>query len=195
MNLVDAARVPVRSSSEPSVRYNIGFCCARDLSFESCVQGAQQLPGCHNPSPTPSRRKVLEVPGHQIFRARSLSALQKDVVIRIAASPHDFYRPDPKAFLANSSKRSGHNFFRPLKARPADNLFVFSKDAPADTKLNPAIKSSLEYSRRKPCRLEQRRNNDVRIENNPDHEPGCDRDSRRAFRAAAISASISSIES
>jgi len=36
---------------------------------------------------------------------------------------------------------------------------------------------------------------DVCVENDPDHEPGCGRASRRAFRAARISVSISSIES
>jgi len=34
---------------------------------------------------------------------------------------------------------------------------------------------------------------DVRIDNNPDHAPGCGSASRRAFRAAAIPASISSM--
>jgi len=36
---------------------------------------------------------------------------------------------------------------------------------------------------------------DIRIQNLPDHKPGCGRAARRAFRAAPISASISSIES
>lgn len=43
--------------------------------------------------------------------------------------------------------------------------------------------------------LQQRRNKNVRIENDANHDPGCSRDWCRALRAAEISASISSIES
>jgi hypothetical protein len=42
--------------------------------------------------------------------------------------------------------------------------------------------------------LKQGRDDYVGVEDNPDHEPGCNRDSRLALRAAAISVSISSLD-
>jgi hypothetical protein len=53
----------------------------------------------------------------------------------------------------------------------------------------------LENLGRRPGGLQQGGNEDVGVENDADHEPGCGRVWRRAFRAAAISASISSPES
>jgi len=96
---------------------------------------------------------------------------------------------------ANAVKHRGNYAFIAAKAWPSDNILVFGIHIPSDAELNRAADSQEEYLGRRPKELQQRGNDDVRVENNPDHAPGCGLASRLALRAAAISASMSSMES
>ena len=79
--------------------------------------------------------------------------------------------------------------------RNRGRLMTSSINAPTDAQLNRAAACKHKYLSGRTERLQQRRDNNIRIENDPDYEPGCNPVSRRAFLALAISASISSMES
>lgn len=77
---------------------------------------------------------------------------------------------------------------------PAQNLFIFGVKAPGQAEPQYATERENEHLRGRAEWLQQRRNDDVGVEDNPDHGTGYRRVSRRAWRADAISASISSTD-
>lgn len=103
-----------------------------------------------------------------ILDRRALQKVDEDLVIRIRAN-------------ADYLWRRYHN--APSRMEPRMEVTVLS--------LSPSRRSPEGSG---PERLQNRGNNDVGVEYDPDHEPGRSPASRRAWRAAAISASISSIE-
>ncbi len=76
-----------------------------------------------------------------------------------------------------------------------DHFLVLSEDVTADTHWNGTAQRQQENLRRWADGLEQRRHDDIRVENNPVHGRSSGPVARRARRAAAISASISSMDS
>ena len=128
-------------------------------------------------------------------RLRPLGAGEENIIIRVGTGPDGFSGPDPQAFLANRFQGRRDHVIATLEPRTADDLFIFGIDVVAHAHLDRAVKSEDENLGGWPEGLEESRDDDVGVENDPDHVPGCNRDSRRALRAAAISASISSEES
>src|ERR1019366_1974276 len=83
-----------------------------------------------------------------------------------------------------------------LNRGAADDFFILRINIPTHAKLRVRLQDGHQkYLRRRSLRTQQGGNQDVGVEDNPNHcSRGCWR-LRRAFRAASISASISSIES
>ena len=168
---------------------------ALHLLLGAARNDSKQVPRRNDLCPRPGCGKVLEIAGYEVIRSRSLSAFEKNIIVWVRTSSYGFRGSNPNALLVNSLERSGDDVLVATEPGTADNLFVLGINAPADAQLNAATDRKHEYLSGRPEGLQQRRNDYVGVENDPDHEPGCGRESRRAFRAAAISASISSVES
>jgi len=154
----------------------------------------EQVPRVDDAGAFPGWRKVLEIACYEIFSTRGLRTFEKHVVVRVCAYVQARGWTDPETLVANRAKGADYDFFRSFEPWAADDLFIFRVDIGAHAQLKRAAKGEHENLRRGPNGLQQGRDDDIGIENDPTHEPGCERASRRAFRAAAISASISSPE-
>lgn len=155
----------------------------------------EQVPRGDDARALPGRRKMLEIARYQIFGTRRLRTFEKHVVVRVRAYVQPRGWTDPESLFAIRAKGAGYDFFRSSEPRTADDLFIFRVDTGANAQLKRAAKDEHENLRGGPNGLQQGGDDDISVENDPAHEPGCGGTSRRAFRAAAISASISSPES
>ena len=123
-----------------------------------------------------------------------MGTLQEHIVVRIGTFPKTFGGPDPERLLADGEKSLLNHVVTAPKPGTANHFFVFREDITAHAKLNDTARSQPEHPGRRSERLQQCGDEDIGIEHNPDHWPDCGWSLRRARRAAAISASISSIE-
>src|SRR5580658_8621133 len=139
--------------------------------------------------------KSFALPVTRYVGARSLDSLQEYVVVGIGTCSHLLGRLDPKSVLTDSTQRMVDDRLAAVKLGPPNHFFVFGIDIAADAKLRCGpCKCDQKGSSGQTLRLQQRRNHNIRVEDDPDHcsEGRCP---RRSFLAAAISASISSTES
>ncbi len=157
-------------------------------------ENVQQSSRRNHQSFLPRCGEVLQIPGHQIIRPGRAGAFEKHIVMRIRTYPYRHRWPDPQRLLADGSKAGRYAVFIQTEPRAGDDLLILRQDVTAEARLEQTAESEREDTGRRSKRLQQRRNDDI-VENNSNHEPGRYRDSCRAARAAAISASISSIES
>src|SRR5208282_3347230 len=110
-------------------------------------------------------------------------------------SPDGFRRPDPKTLRTNGIECGDDHAFVAAESGPPNDFFILGIHFPSDAELDRAADCQQENLGRGSEGLQKCRDDDVGVDNNADHVPGCGLASRRAFRAAAISASISSVES
>lgn len=147
--------------------------------FESAPISPGNPSGCHL---TDSERVPLEhTPGKCHRRDRN--------------RPAPFRRADPQSILPNGPEGLLDHRLAAVELRTLDHFFVFRIDIAAHTELHHGPSDSHQKSPGgRTLRLQECGNYDICVEYDPDHCSGARR-SRRAFRACAISASISSVES
>ena len=73
---------------------------------------------------------MLEIAGHQIVGLGGVGTFEKNVIVRVGASPYGFRRPGPKASLANGVKRAGYDVITPSKpgGKGTDAFLVLLRD-------------------------------------------------------------------
>ena len=96
---------------------------------------------------------MLEIAGHQISRAGSLSTFKEDVVVRIGTCPDGLRGLDPKALLANGVECGGDYIFVAAESWTPDDFLVLGIHLPTDAKLNRAAGSKRKYPSRGSERL------------------------------------------
>jgi hypothetical protein len=104
------------------------------------------------------------------MRCGSLRAFQKYIVVRVGADTHPLGGLYPNAPIADCAQ-CGCNFaIASIKPGAADDFFVFCKNIPAYAQLHVRVQNGHQkYLRWLSLRTEQGGNQDVGIEDNPDH--------------------------
>ena len=74
-----------------------------------------------------------------------MGTFQKNIIVRVRASPYGFGGSDPKALFAKGMKRAAYDVYTPLEPRTADDLFVFGINVPTDAQLNRASDRKHQY--------------------------------------------------
>jgi len=130
----------------------------------------KKLPRHHNFDASPLFRKVLQVSCHEILRVGRKCTFQKDVIVRINAGPYANRRPNSIASIPNRTKRIRDLALGPAQPRPSHYFLILRIDFAADAKLRLAIEDGPQkYLRRRPGWIEQSRNQDVCVQNDPNH--------------------------
>ena len=99
--------------------------------------------------------------------------LQKNIIVGIGTRLNGLLRPNPHTCVADGLKRTGNHVWASPKPRTGYDLFVFRIDAAGHAKTNGAIQGQKQQVRGGAQGLKQRRNKDVRVENDANHEPSC----------------------
>jgi len=138
---------------------------------------------------------MFQVAGDEIVCLSGLRAFQKHIVVWVGTRCDGVWGPYPNGFAADGIKRSCNSLFSAPKPGASDNFLVFGINVAAHTQLDQPAKCEYQSLGWRSKGLQQSRYEDIGVNDYPDHEPGCCRDSRWALRAASISASISSVDS
>jgi hypothetical protein len=138
---------------------------------------------------------MLPIAGHDVVGASGLGALKKNIVIGVGTCMHLLGGLDPNPILPNSAECGLDCRLGAVKFGTPYYFFLLCIDIAADAKLRSRPG---ERHQKGPggqaLWLQQGGNQYIRVEDDPNHRVE-GRLLRRAFRAAAISASISSMES
>ena len=137
------------------------------------------------------RGEILCIACNEIGRSGRLRAFEKDVIVWIGTGPNGMRRLYPEAPVSNCLQSREYCNFRPAKPGPANHLFVLGVHAAANAKPDGTAESKKKDLGWRAERLQKRRDDNIRVQNDSDHAPGCGLAWRLACRAAEISAFIS----